>query len=76
MLCAGGDQNQDLGVDTKQLDQIVGQACRVNGGVYRYGAPRAEAVSDNGIEVTALHNHMPTESPRLFFTHLWADDDA
>src|SRR5437762_8658457 len=28
---AGGDQNQDLGIDTKQLDQIMGQTGKVNG---------------------------------------------
>lgn len=31
---------------------------------------------DHGIEVTALHSHMLDESPRLFFMHFWADDDA
>lgn len=30
----------------------------------------------NGIAVTALHNHMLTEEPRLFFMHFWANDDA
>jgi hypothetical protein len=30
----------------------------------------------NGIEVTALHSHMLTEQPRLFFMHFWANDDA
>jgi hypothetical protein len=118
---AGDDQ--DIGVDTKQLDQIMGQSGKVNGGVYQFSVPRAEAVSDNGmevppsmglatainfqptgggkaaitgdfvliasevnpvikalrdngIEVTALHSHMLTESPRLFFMHFWANDDA
>ena len=119
----GGDQSQDLGIDTKQLDQIIGQSGKANGGVYQYSVPRAEAVNDNGmevppsmgvatainfqptgggkaavtgdfvliasevnpvikalrdngIEVTALHSHMLTESPRLFFMHFWANDDA
>ena len=118
---AGGDQ--DLGIDTKQLDQIMGQTGKVNGGVYQFSVPRAETVSDNGmevppamglatainfqptgggkaaitgdfvliasevnlvikalrdngIEVTALHSHMLTENPRLFFMHFWANDDA
>ena len=31
---------------------------------------------ENGIEVTALHNHMLDEQPRLFFMHFWANDDA
>jgi len=29
-----------------------------------------------GIAVTALHSHMLDESPRLFFMHFWANDDA
>ncbi len=118
---AGG--TQDLGLDTKQLDQLIGQSGKVNGGVYQFSVPRAESVTDggmevppsmglatainfqptgggkaaitgdfvlvasevnpviralrdNGIEVTALHSHMLTESPRLFFMHFWANDDA
>lgn len=38
--------------------------------------PVLRALRDNGIEVTALHNHMLDEEPRLFFMHFWADDDA
>jgi Domain of Unknown Function (DUF1259) len=34
------------------------------------------ALRDNGIAVTALHSHMLTDSPHLFFMHYWADDDA
>jgi hypothetical protein len=34
------------------------------------------ALQGNGIEVTALHSHMLTETPRLFFMHFWANDDA
>jgi hypothetical protein len=118
---AGSDQ--DIGIDTKQLDQIMGQSGKLNGSVYQFSVPRAEAVSDNvmevppamgvatainfqptgggkaaitgdfvliagevnpvikalrdnGIEVTALHSHMLTENPRLFFMHFWANDDA
>jgi hypothetical protein len=120
---APSNQSQDLGIDTKQLDQIMGQSGKVNGGVYQYSVPRAETVTDNGmevppsmglatainfqptgggkaaitgdfvmiasevnlvikalrdngIEVTALHSHMLDESPRLFFMHFWANDDA
>jgi Domain of Unknown Function (DUF1259) len=29
-----------------------------------------------GIQITALHSHMLDESPRLFFMHFWANDDA
>ena len=38
--------------------------------------PVIKALRDNGIEVTALHSHMLTETPRLFFMHFWANDDA
>ena len=38
--------------------------------------PTIKALRDNGIEVTALHSHMLVESPRLFFMHFWANDDA
>ena len=39
-------------------------------------APVMKALRDGGIEVTALHNHMLDEQPRLFFMHFWAHDDA
>jgi hypothetical protein len=39
-------------------------------------APVMKALRENGIEVTALHNHMVGEQPRLFFMHFWAHDDA
>jgi hypothetical protein len=117
---------QDIGIDTKQIDQIMGQTGKANGVVYQYGIARADDVSDsamsgfvippamgvaqainfqstgggkaaitgdfvltaaevnpvikalrdNGIEVTALHSHMLTDSPHLFFMHFWANDDA
>jgi hypothetical protein len=34
------------------------------------------ALREHGIEVTALHNHMLNEEPRLFFMHFWANGDA
>jgi hypothetical protein len=38
--------------------------------------PVLHALRQNGIEVTALHNHMLDDEPRLFFMHFWANDDA
>jgi hypothetical protein len=35
-----------------------------------------KALRENGIEITAVHNHMLDERPRLFFIHFWANDDA
>jgi hypothetical protein len=115
--------NQEIGIDTKQIDQIVGQQGKVNGGVYQFAVPRAEKIIEsdmeippsmgvahvinfqptgegkaaitgdfvliaseinpvikalraNAIEVTAVHSHMLNETPRLFFMHFWANDDA
>jgi hypothetical protein len=119
-------QNPDIGLDTKQIDQIMGQSGKANGVVYQYSIARADdtsdssmngfvippamgvaqainlqstggskaaitgdfvliasevnpvikALRDNGIEMTALHSHMLTDSPHLFFMHFWANDDA
>lgn len=121
-------QTPDVGLDTKQIDQLMGQTGKANGVVFQYGIARADDVSDsammgggfvippamgvaqainfqatgggkaaitgdfvllasevnpvikalrdNGIEVTALHSHMLTDSPHLFFMHFWANDDA
>ena len=118
----------EIGIDTKQIDQIMGQSGKVNGGVYQFGIARADEITDtameghsmvippamglaqainfqptgsgkaaitgdfvllagevtpvmkalreNGIEVTAVHSHMLTDNPHLFFMHFWANDDA
>ena len=121
-------QVEQLDLDTKQLDQILGRAGKINGGVYQFSAVRAERIFEgaeahgdeaipssmglatainfqptgggraaitgdfvltasevnpviaalraNGIAITALHSHMLNDSPRLFFMHFWANDDA
>jgi hypothetical protein len=38
--------------------------------------PVLAALREHGIEVTALHNHMLDDEPRLFFMHFWANDDV
>ncbi|MDG4897209.1 DUF1259 domain-containing protein [Mesorhizobium sp. WSM4976] len=38
--------------------------------------PVLRALRESGIEVTAVHNHMLDEQPRLFFVHFWANDDV
>ena len=38
--------------------------------------PMIKALRENGIEVTAIHSHMLTEQPRVFFVHFWANDEA
>lgn len=122
-LGAAAGNAVSLNLDTAQVSQILGRSGKVNGGVYQISVPRAEAVTEDGmdvppamgvatalnfqpttghkaaitgdfvligsevnpviqileqsgIEVTALHSHMLDESPRLFFMHFWANDDA
>jgi biotin operon repressor len=112
-----------LDLDTAMLDRTLGAKGAVNGGVYQFSIPRADApkaggmpvpppmgsaiainfqptgggkaattgdfvltadevnpvikaLRSGGIEVTALHNHMLDDEPRLFFMHFWANDDA
>jgi Domain of Unknown Function (DUF1259) len=38
--------------------------------------PLLRALREAGIAVTAVHSHMLDETPRLFFVHFWANDDA
>jgi hypothetical protein len=38
--------------------------------------PVIKALRENGIEITALHNHMLQDEPRSFFMHFWGHDDA
>ena len=35
----------------------------------------ARALRQHGIDVTAIHNHGLTDTPRLFYMHFWANDD-
>ena len=34
-----------------------------------------KALTENGISVTAIHNHMLYDNPKLFMMHFWAVDD-
>lgn len=114
---------EPLGLDTAQVNHLLGRSGKVTGGVYQVSVPRAETITErgmtippamgvatalnfqptvgkkaaitgdfvligrevnsvikileqHGIETTALHSHMIDESPRLFFMHFWAHDDA
>jgi len=110
-------------LDSLGIAKALGYSGKINGGVYQVVIPRADKVSEggmeipasmgiatainfeptgdgkaaitgdfvmtagevnrviralrsHGIEVTALHSHMLTESPRLFFMHFWANENA
>ena len=47
----GPAPTQELGIDTKQLDQIIGHGGKANGGVYQFRVPRAEKITEAGMEV-------------------------
>jgi hypothetical protein len=42
---------QELGIDSKQLDSILGYAGRNNGGIYQFSVPRAEKITENGMAI-------------------------
>jgi hypothetical protein len=41
----------ELGIDQKQVEQALGHAGKVNGGVLQIGVPRAEPITDSGMTV-------------------------
>lgn len=60
---------QPTGADTAAITgDFVLEAKEVN--------PVISALQANGIEITALHSHMLSEQPRMFFLHFWANDDS
>jgi Domain of Unknown Function (DUF1259) len=50
---SSSSESQDLGFDTSQLDQIIGHTGQSQGGVYKYSIPRADSVTENGMEIPA-----------------------
>jgi hypothetical protein len=58
---------QNLGDKVAAAGDLVLFAHEVN--------PVANILEKNNIVVTAIHNHMLTEHPRLFFMHFWAVDN-
>jgi hypothetical protein len=41
-----------IDLDTGQLDQIIGVKGQANGGVYQFGVPRRDPISENGTQMT------------------------
>lgn len=115
--------HKKIDLDTAQIEQALGRKGKVNGTLLQFAVPRAEKITDRGmevppsmgtatsinfqptgggkaaitgdfvllgsevnpvlkalreggIEVTALHTHMLTEEPHLFFMHFWANNNA
>ena len=46
-------QTQDIGIDTKQIDQIMGQTGKINGLVFQYSIARADDVTDTAMNGNA-----------------------
>jgi hypothetical protein len=48
---AAGGQPPAIDLDTAQLDQIIGAKGTNNGGVYAFGVPRRDAITESGMQV-------------------------
>ena len=48
---AAGGESQNIGIDTKQIDSILGHAGKVKGGLYQMTVPRATAPKMNGMPI-------------------------
>ena len=119
----GAKESDDLGIDVAAIKKILGQPGNVSGGVLHVNVPRAEKVTeegmdtprsmgmgtsinfqptgngkaaiagdfaltgkevgpvmkilqDNDIQAVALHSHALHDVPRLFYMHVWANDEA
>jgi hypothetical protein len=40
-----------IDLDTAQLDQIIGAKGQANGGVYQFGVPRRDPITENGVQI-------------------------
>ena len=76
----GREVPPSMGVATAINFQPVGGARAAITGDFVMTAAEVNAViralRGSEIQITALHSHMLTEEPRLFFMHFWAVDDA
>ncbi len=76
----GVDIPASMGISTAINFQATGNGhAAITGDFVLLGSevnPVIATLRENGIQVTALHSHMLTEEPRLFFMHFWANDDA
>ena len=64
----------DLGFDQKQVEQILGHAGKINGGILQFTVPRSETITDSGMTVppsmgvaTAM-NFQPTSGGKAAIT--------
>lgn len=68
-----------MGMATAINFQFVGEKAATTGDFVMLASevnPVVKALTESGITVTAIHNHMLFESPRLFFLHFWGFNNA
>ena len=54
LSASGGGSSEDLGLDTQQLDDIIGHTGKSEGGIYKYNIGRAEEVTtEDGTSLNA-----------------------
>lgn len=53
-IAAPSSTPPDVGLDTAQLDQIIGVKGQNNGGVYAFNVPRRDPISEGGMELTPV----------------------
>lgn len=70
----GQEQPSEIAIDTKQIEQVLGYSGKINGGVFQVTAPRAEKITEAGMDVppsmgtgTAM-NFQPTGSGKAAIT--------
>lgn len=68
-----------MGVATAINFQMVGEKVAATGDFVLAANevnPVVRSLTEHGIAVTAIHSHMLSETPRLFFLHFWGFDGA
>jgi len=48
---AQASPQQDIGINTQQIEEALGHKGKVNGGIFQVGVPRAEHITEGGISV-------------------------
>jgi len=73
----GAEVPASLGLSTAINVQVVGDRVAATGDFVLVASevnPVIRELTSRGFTVTAVHSHMLTESPRLFFLHFWGLD--
>lgn len=78
LLESGMEMPPSIGMATGINFQMSGDQAAITGDFVLMAKevnPVVKALTENGITVTAIHNHMLFDDPRLFMLHFWAVGD-